>query len=302
MAEYTMKFTATSSDLTLFIRGWKKWAITNVEMDFNIDSVSLRGCLLYGIGGPVTLPAYPVDPGYVVEPFYPVDPGYGYDGGYDQGHDGYGHEGGYGVCSYTVQPGDTLAWVAQSLGVSQYDLIAANGISNPDFIYVGQVLDNPSCGAGGYGLGAAPVESYAQGYAAEGYAEGYAEASYAGAEYAADYAADYAAEYAAEYPLAAAAPGGEMGAGDMGGELYGDTYGDLYADVPAGDYGDSPYAEASYVAQDVALPAGSSYTVQSGDNLSQIAARYGVAVNQLLQVNGIQNPNIIYVGQQLVIP
>ena len=39
-----------------------------------------------------------------------------------------------------------------------------------------------------------------------------------------------------------------------------------------------------------------------GDNLSQIAAGYGVAVGQLLQANGIQNPNIIYVGQQLVIP
>jgi LysM repeat protein len=72
--------------------------------------------------------------------------------------------------------------------------------------------------------------------------------------------------------------------------------------MPAGDYSDSPYAEASYAVQDAALPASSTYTVQSGDNLSQIAARYGVAVNQLLQVNGIQNPNIIYVGQQLVIP
>ena len=50
-------------------------------------------------------------------------------------------------CSYTVPPGDTLAWVAQSMGVSQYDLIAANGIANPDFIYVGQVLTNPNCGS-----------------------------------------------------------------------------------------------------------------------------------------------------------
>ena len=57
MAEYSMKFTAPSSDMTLFIRGWKKWAITNVEMDFNIDSVSVQACQLYGTGGPVTLPA-----------------------------------------------------------------------------------------------------------------------------------------------------------------------------------------------------------------------------------------------------
>ena len=51
-----------------------------------------------------------------------------------------------------------------------------------------------------------------------------------------------------------------------------------------------------------ALPAGDSYVVVAGDNLSQIAASYGLPVDQLLQANGIQNPNIIYVGQQLVIP
>ena len=79
-----------------------------------------------------------------------------------------------------MQPGDTLAWVAQSMGVSQYDLIAANGIANPDFIYVGQVLSNPSCGAGGYGLGAAPAAPYADGYAA---ARAYGDAGYAAAGY-----------------------------------------------------------------------------------------------------------------------
>ena len=46
-----------------------------------------------------------------------------------------------------------------------------------------------------------------------------------------------------------------------------------------------------------ALPSGETYTVQAGDNLSQIAAGYGVSVGQMLQANGIQNPNIIYVGQ-----
>ena len=310
MTEYSMKFTAPSSDLTLFIRGWKKWAITNVEMDFNIDSVSLQACQLYGTGGPVTLPA--------VYPEYPVDPGYGYDGGH--GHDGgYGHDGAHGhdggqwngggqaVCTYTVQPGDTLAWVAQSMGVNQYDLIAANGIANPDFIYVGQVLSNPSCGAGGYGLGAAPAEPYADGYAA---ASGYGATGYDAADYN---AAGYDAQ-AVDYPMAAASSVDHMGTGPTGSEYaagadYAESgaagYGDeMYVNYPAGDYSASGYGDAAFTGADTpaAMPAGETYTVQVGDNLSQIAASYGVAVGQMLQANGIQNPNIIFVGQVLVIP
>ncbi len=44
------------------------------------------------------------------------------------------------------------------------------------------------------------------------------------------------------------------------------------------------------------------HTVQPGETLTRIAARYGVTVEQLAAVNGIVNPNMIYVGQILVIP
>ncbi len=43
----------------------------------------------------------------------------------------------------------------------------------------------------------------------------------------------------------------------------------------------------------------STYTVRSGDTLSHIAARYGTTVNALASANGIKNPNLIRVGQQL---
>lgn len=43
----------------------------------------------------------------------------------------------------------------------------------------------------------------------------------------------------------------------------------------------------------------SSYTVQSGDTLSAIANRLGVSYQYLAQVNGISNPNRIYIGQVL---
>jgi len=41
------------------------------------------------------------------------------------------------------------------------------------------------------------------------------------------------------------------------------------------------------------------YTVQRGDNLTQIAARFGMTVAALSQLNGIANPSQIYVGQVL---
>ncbi len=39
------------------------------------------------------------------------------------------------------------------------------------------------------------------------------------------------------------------------------------------------------------------YTVQRGDTLSGIARRYGVTVQYLVNLNGIRNPNLIYLGQ-----
>lgn len=45
--------------------------------------------------------------------------------------------------------------------------------------------------------------------------------------------------------------------------------------------------------------AGGTYTVQAGDTLSGIAARYGTTVQTLASLNGITNPNVIRVGQVL---
>lgn len=43
------------------------------------------------------------------------------------------------------------------------------------------------------------------------------------------------------------------------------------------------------------------YTVQPGDTLSGIAAEYGTSVGSLVSLNGIGNPDLIVVGQQLTI-
>lgn len=44
------------------------------------------------------------------------------------------------------------------------------------------------------------------------------------------------------------------------------------------------------------------YIVRYGDTLSQIALRYNTTVRDLVQANNIRNPNLIYVGQRIIIP
>ena len=44
------------------------------------------------------------------------------------------------------------------------------------------------------------------------------------------------------------------------------------------------------------------YTIQRGDTLSRIAARYGTTVAILVELNHIANKNKIYAGHKLLIP
>ena len=104
-----------------------------------------------------------------------------------------------GVTTYVVKKGDTLSGIASRYGTTYQALAQYNGISNPNLIYVGQVIKIPTNGS-------APSTSSSS----------------------------------AEY-----------------------------------------------------------YVVKSGDTLSGIAARYGTTYQKLAQMNGIQNPNLIYPGQKI---
>jgi LysM repeat protein len=48
--------------------------------------------------------------------------------------------------------------------------------------------------------------------------------------------------------------------------------------------------------------AGSTHIVRQGETLFQISMQYGVSVHEIAAANGIANLNLIYIGQQLVIP
>ena len=44
------------------------------------------------------------------------------------------------------------------------------------------------------------------------------------------------------------------------------------------------------------------YKVVAGDNLTKISKKYGTTVAELVKLNNIANPNLIFVGQELKIP
>jgi LysM repeat protein len=48
--------------------------------------------------------------------------------------------------------------------------------------------------------------------------------------------------------------------------------------------------------------AGTTYVVKPGDSLSKIAVQFGVSVQAIAAANGLANPNLIVVGQTLIIP
>lgn len=44
------------------------------------------------------------------------------------------------------------------------------------------------------------------------------------------------------------------------------------------------------------------HVVQAGESISLIAVQYGTTVDAIVELNGLQNPNLIVPGQQLLIP
>jgi len=173
--------------------------------------------------------------------------------------------------THTVQPGETLMRIAAEHGVTVAQLASANGIVNPDRIYVGQVLVIP---------GAGPV-SGGQTYRVQ---QG-------------DTLFRIARQFGTTVDNLVALNGitnpnalyvGQMlvispGAGASAGTSTGTT--------PTATSGTTAAATTT-----------SRYTVQRGDTLYLIALRHGTTIQAIALLNGLTNPNLIFPGQVLVIP
>ena len=62
------------------------------------------------------------------------------------------------------------------------------------------------------------------------------------------------------------------------------------------------YIGVPYISKEETIVDTNTYIVKKGDTLYSIAERYGTSIEILCQLNGIENPNLIYVGQTLILP
>ena len=178
------------------------------------------------------------------------------------------------------ESGNNAAW-GDSSWVARFcaHIVALTGI-NP-MIYVQRSAANQCTGLGDYGIWLAEYMDYAP----RGWND-YTEPNYSG-------------EYAMHQFTSSGAISGWDGPLDLS-LFFGDaTAWNLYAGATG-----QPIPTPQVQAQEYAQPVQSSdttYIVQAGDTLSGIATRYGTTYQHLAAINGISNPDIIHVGDHIVI-
>ncbi len=184
---------------------------------------------------------------------------------------------------HEVVAGDSLGAIAEQFGVSTVAIMEANSMSDPNSLFVGQQLLIP-----GY---KAPTSS----------------------------TTTPAGETAAEPASGTTdAPATEAGSSNVthvvqpGDTLSGiaQAYGvDTAAIMSANNIANGNQLR---VGQKLTIPGiseldaararGRVHIIQSGESLTAIALLYGVTAQEIIDFNGISNPDAIYVGQQLIIP
>ena len=76
----------------------------------------------------------------------------------------------------------------------------------------------------------------------------------------------------------------------------------LPTDPQTGIGGDPEPTPTPFIPTETPTPEAATHIVQTGDTLSSIARQYGLTANEIAQANNINNPNQIFLGQELIIP
>ena len=181
---------------------------------------------------------------------------------------------------YTVQAGDTLSAIARRFGLSVTDLIAANQLANPNTLHKGQVLNIPAPGSRPAAATPAGVAA-ATPAPASPQAGGQAQKAYEHVVKLGETLYSIARRYGV--PLDKLADANNITNPSL---------------VRVGQRLTIPSAGGS----DSSAGARRVHVVQKGETLTAIAARYGVTPQQIRQVNNLQDPKLLMVGQKLVIP
>jgi LysM repeat protein len=168
-----------------------------------------------------------------------------------------------GATTVRVAPGQTLTQIAQAYGTTVTALAAANGITNPNQVLSGATLVVPGSATTASPSAASRTITVVSG--------------------------DTLSTLAARYGVTMAALAAANRITNPNQILIGAT---LVVPGPG-------VSTASLVSSGGQTP---SVTVQLGDTLTAVAARYGVSVAALAAANGITNPNYVTAGRHLALP
>jgi LysM repeat protein len=199
------------------------------------------------------------------------------------------------TATHIVQPGDTLYSLARRYGTTVAAIMEANGLSNPDFIWVGQRLIIP------LGVLPSPTPGCEVTHVVQRGETLYAIARRYSTTVAAIMEANGLSDpdfiwvgqrltipvCSTSTPTASPTPTGPV---------------PTASPTPTG-----PTSTPSPSATPTATPSPTSvceviYTVQWGDTLSSIARRFGTTVAAIVAANDLPSPDFIWVGQRLTIP
>ena len=169
--------------------------------------------------------------------------------------------------THVVRRGDTLYSIARRYGTTVQAIMNTNGLSNRNFIWVGQRLTIPGTSSG---------SSSSQG------------GTYTGGAYVVrrgDTLYSIARRYGTSVQAIVSANG-----------LRNSNY------IWVGQRLTIPGSSSSSQGGGTIPSSSSVHVVRRGETLASIARRYGTSVAAMATLNGLRNPNLIFVGQRLNIP
>lgn len=171
--------------------------------------------------------------------------------------------------SYTVKSGDTLSGIASQYNTTVNQIVSLNQLSNPNLIYVGQVLklknsQTTNSSSSSSSTAATTVGTYTV--------------------KAGDTLSAIASRYSTSSSTLASL--NSLSNPNL-----------IYVGQVLKVSSNASTSSSTSSSANSTVTTAASYTVKAGDTLSAIAAKYGTTYQALASTNNISNPNDIYVGQ-----